>query len=149
MALLSLVPYLLLIITLLQVLHSLLIQTKTKSKLPPGPAPLPVVGNLLELGDKPHKSLAVLAETYGPSMSLKLGQITTVVISSPALAKEALQKQDLASSSRSILNAVHAHEQCKYSVVWLPVFDKWRSLRKILNSDIFSGSRLDANQNLR
>ncbi|KAH7841466.1 hypothetical protein Vadar_030192 [Vaccinium darrowii] len=119
-------------------LHSLLRQTRTKSKLPPGPGRLPVVGNLLKLGDKPHKSLAGLAETYGPIMSLKLGQITTVVISSPALAKEALQKQDLAFSSRSIPNAVHAHEQYKYSVVWLPVSDKWRSLRKILNSNIFS-----------
>ncbi|KAI8542269.1 hypothetical protein RHMOL_Rhmol08G0125800 [Rhododendron molle] len=149
MEFLSLILYLLLTIILLQVLHSLLTRTRTRSNLPPGPVRLPIVGNLLKLGDKPHKSLAELAKTHGPIMSLKLGQITTVVISSSALAKEVLQKQDLAFSTRSIPNALHAEEQYKYSVVWLPVSDRWRSLRKIMNTNIFSGSRLDANQNLR
>jgi hypothetical protein len=143
------VLYLMLTVTLFQVLHSLIRQSKTRSKLPPGPAVLPVVGNLLKLGEKPHKSLAELAKTHGPIMSLKLGQITTVVISSSALAKEVLQKQDLAFSTRFIPNALQAQEQYKYSVVWLPVSDRWRSLRKIMNSNIFSGSRLDANQTLR
>ncbi|KAL7231874.1 hypothetical protein ACSBR2_009993 [Camellia fascicularis] len=46
-------------------------------------------------------------------------------------------------------NALHAHEQYKYSVAWLPVSNRWRSLRKILNSNIFSGNRLDATQELR
>ncbi|KAF7114881.1 hypothetical protein RHSIM_RhsimUnG0070500 [Rhododendron simsii] len=99
--------------------------------------------------DLPHKSLAELAKIYGPIMSLKLGQKTAVVISSPALAKEILQKQDLAFSTRSIPNAVHAHGHHKYSTVWLPVADQWRSLRKALNSNIFSGNRLDGSQNLR
>ncbi|KAG5535709.1 hypothetical protein RHGRI_023466 [Rhododendron griersonianum] len=144
----SLVLYLSLTTTLLTLL-SLLSRSRAGPKLPPGPAPLPVVGNLLKLGDKPHKSLAELAKIHGPIMSLKLGRKTAVVISSPALAKEVLQKQDLAFSSRTVPNAAHAHDHNKYSVVWLPVADRWRSLRKIMNSHIFSGSRLDANQNLR
>ncbi|KAF7134649.1 hypothetical protein RHSIM_Rhsim08G0107900 [Rhododendron simsii] len=152
----SLVLYLLLTTTLLTLL-SLLTRSRVGPKLPPGPAPLPVVGNLLKLGDMPHKSLAELAKIHGPIMSLKLGRKTAVVISSPALAKEVLQNQDLAFSSRTIPNAAHAHDHDKYSVVWLPVADRWRSLRKIMNSHIFSDppcaldlvSRLDANQNLR
>jgi len=51
-------------------------------KLPPGPKPFPVIGNLLDLGDKPHKSLTKLAKAHGPIMSLKLGKVTTIVISS-------------------------------------------------------------------
>ncbi|KAH6758271.1 hypothetical protein C2S51_018506 [Perilla frutescens var. frutescens] len=117
--------------------------------LPPGPTPLPLIGNLHLLGDHPHKSLACLAKTYGPLMRLRLGFINTVVISSAAVAKEVLQKQDLAFSSRSIPDAIHAHDQFKYSVVWLPVASRWRSLRKAMNSNIFSGSRLDANHHLR
>ncbi|KAL7231876.1 hypothetical protein ACSBR2_009995 [Camellia fascicularis] len=141
--------YLLLALTSIRALFSFLRGTKRCPKLPPGPVPLPVIGNLLKLGDKPHHSLAELAKTHGPIMSLKLGRVTVVVISSSAMAKEVLQKQDLAFSNRSIPNALHAHEQYKYSVVWLPVSNRWRSLRKILNSNIFSGNRLDATQELR
>ncbi|KAI8542231.1 hypothetical protein RHMOL_Rhmol08G0122300 [Rhododendron molle] len=82
-------------------------------------------------------------------MSLKLGKKIVVVVSSPALAREVLQKQDLAFSTRSVPNVVHAHGHNKYSVAWLPVADQWRSLRKALNSYIFSGNRIDASQNLR
>ncbi|KAI6702238.1 hypothetical protein NL676_011374 [Syzygium grande] len=54
--------------------------------LPPGPPPLPLIGNLLEFSNVPHKSLAKLARTYGPILKLQLGSVTTIVISSPALA---------------------------------------------------------------
>ncbi|KAF5945703.1 hypothetical protein HYC85_015931 [Camellia sinensis] len=134
--------YLLLALTSIRAVFSLLRGTKKCPKVPPGPVPLPVIENLLKLGDKPNQSLAELAKTHGPIVSLKLGRVTVVVISSPAMAKEVLQKQDLAFSNRSIPNALHAHEQYKYSVVWLLVSNRWRSLRKILNSNIFSGNSL-------
>nr|ANW12210.1 geraniol 10-hydroxylase [Gentiana rigescens] len=131
-------------------LYQALISFSRKSKnLPPGPAPLPFIGNLHLLGDQPHKSLAKLAKKHGPIMGLQFGQVTTIVVTSSGMAKEVLQKQDLAFSSRSVPNALHAHDQYKYSVIWLPVASQWRSLRKVLNSNIFSGNRLDANQHLR
>ncbi|KAF7135017.1 hypothetical protein RHSIM_Rhsim08G0105300 [Rhododendron simsii] len=139
---LILILYILLATTFVGALLSILRSSKPSPKLPPGPAPLPVIGSLLKLGGKPHKSLAELAKLYGPIMSLKLGRKTVVVVSSPALAREVLQKQDLAFSTRSVPNAVHAHGHNKYSVAWLPVADQWRSLRKALNSNIFSGQRL-------
>lgn len=117
--------------------------------LPPGPTPLPLIGNLHLLGDNPHKSLSRLANIYGPLMRLRLGSINTVVVSSADVAKQVLQKHDLAFSSRAVPNALHAHDQFKYSVVWLPVAPRWRSLRKAMNSNIFSASRLDAIQHLR
>ncbi|KAL7224051.1 hypothetical protein ACSBR1_025495 [Camellia fascicularis] len=124
MELLSIVFYLMSTLTLLQTLISLASGSRTCRKLPPGPAALPVVGNLLKLGDKPHKSLAELAKTHGPIMSLKLGQLTTIVVSSSTMAKQVLQKQDLAFSTRSIPNSPHAHDHNHYSVVWLPVADR-------------------------
>ncbi|KAL0350613.1 UNVERIFIED_CONTAM: Geraniol 8-hydroxylase [Sesamum radiatum] len=133
----------------LVLVHGLQTLSARAKKLPPGPTPLPLIGSLHLLGDQPHQSLAKLAKTHGPLMCLRLGFINTVVVSSAAMAKEVLQKQDLAFSSRTIPDAIHAHDQFKYSVVWLPVASRWRSLRKVLNSNIFSGSRLDANQHLR
>nr|WET52779.1 cytochrome P450 76B128 [Ajuga reptans] len=143
---LTIILGLLFAVTLIHALQTL--STRGK-KLPPGPTPLPLVGSLHLLGDQPHKSLTALSKTYGPLMCLRLGFINTVVVSSSAMAKEVLQKQDLAFSSRTIPDAIHAHDQFKYSVVWLPVAPRWRSIRKALNSNMFSGSRLDANQHLR
>nr|GLL39072.1 geraniol 8-hydroxylase-like [Ipomoea trifida] len=137
--------------TLVQCL-CLLAKRSSKSvgkKFPPGPFPLPVIGNLHLVGGQPHKFLARLAQKYGPVMNLKLGMINTVVISSSAMAKQALQKQDLAFSTRSIPDSLRALNHHQVSVAWLPVASKWRTLRKIMNSNIFSATKLDNNQQLR
>ncbi|XP_060180785.1 geraniol 8-hydroxylase-like isoform X2 [Lycium barbarum] len=123
--------------------------SRGNKKLPPGPSPWPIIGNLHLLGAKPHISLANLAKLYGPIMSLKLGQITTVVISSSTIAKQVLKHQDQVFSGRFVPNALQAHNHYKFSVAWLPVCPQWRTLRRILNTKIFSSNRLDANQHLR
>ncbi|KAJ4824622.1 hypothetical protein Tsubulata_029170, partial [Turnera subulata] len=120
-----------------------------KAKLPPGPPRLPIIGNLLDLGDKPHKYLAKLAKIHGPLMSLRLGQVTTVVISSATLAKEIIQNHDSVVSNRSVIDATRAHDEHKFGIVWLPLGQSWRYLRKICNSYIFTTQKLDANQELR
>ncbi|KAI9180093.1 hypothetical protein LWI28_001094 [Acer negundo] len=117
--------------------------------LPPGPRPFPVIGNILELGNKPHQALAELSKTYGPIMSLKLGSITTIVISSPHVAKEALQKHDQALSSRTILDGVQFQDHHKVSMVWLPALAPWRNLRKVCATQMFAAQRLDATQAVR
>ncbi|KAK4733559.1 hypothetical protein R3W88_007820 [Solanum pinnatisectum] len=150
---LAIVGGLVLSLTLIQILH-LVQEIRSKGscnnkKLPPGPIPLPFIGNLHNLlGAQPHKSLANLGQKYGPIYSLRLGNTTTVVISSSVGVKEVLQKQDLA-FSRSVPDAMCAHNHHQFSVIWLPMDNRWRRLRKILNTYIFSGNRLDANQYLR
>ncbi|KAL0314890.1 UNVERIFIED_CONTAM: cytochrome [Sesamum angustifolium] len=69
-------------------------QYRRSAKLPPGPYPLPIIGNILQLGQNPTRSLTKLSKTYGPLMHLKLGTIDTIVVSSPEMAKEILQKHD-------------------------------------------------------
>ncbi|KAL8044411.1 hypothetical protein ABFX02_08G044600 [Erythranthe guttata] len=139
----------LVLIFVLIIIHAIQTISTRGKKLPPGPTLLPLIGNLHLLGDQPHKSLCRLAETHGPLMRVRLGFINTVVISSAEMAKEVLQKHDLAFSSRSVPNALLAHDQFKYSAVWLPVGPRWRSLRKALNSNMLSVGRLDFGQNLR
>ncbi|XP_030946371.1 geraniol 8-hydroxylase-like [Quercus lobata] len=150
MEVLSCILYLCLSLTIIQALHTIAKRSKSiPKKLPPGPKPFPIIGNLLELGDKPHKSLAKLAMTNGPLMSLKLGQITTVVISSATMAKEVLQTHDQLLSNRSIPDAIRAHKQHELGLPWIPVSSRWRNIRKIFNSQLFAHKTLDANQNLR
>lgn len=124
-------------------------RARKSSKLPPGPYPVPMIGNILQLGPKPHRSLAKLARKYGTVMSLKLGSITTVVISSPETARMVLQKHDSSLSSRAIPSAAAALRHDEFSMVWLPVENQWRKLRKICKEQMFSAARLDASQGLR
>ncbi|XP_057954481.1 cytochrome P450 76T24-like [Malania oleifera] len=133
-------------------LRVLLSETTSRSsgKLPPGPRPFPVVGNIFSLSSKPHVSLADLSKTYGPVMSLKLGTITSVVISSPQAAREALQKHDRALSGRTVTDSVRALRHHEASVVWLPESaTRWRELRKICALQLFSPQRLEAGRALR
>ncbi|ESR36897.1 hypothetical protein CICLE_v10030181mg [Citrus x clementina] len=140
-----------LVFTLVWVMALSFVSRGRHKQLPPGPKPYPVIGNLLELGAKPHKSLTKLAKIHGPIMSLRLGQVITVVVSSPSMAKAILQNHDLSFCDRKVPEAVLSlpfphHE---FSLAWLPVSTMWKNLRKISNMHIFTSQKLDANQELR
>ncbi|XP_010920218.3 geraniol 8-hydroxylase [Elaeis guineensis] len=124
-------------------------RSHSQTLLPPGPRPLPVVGSLFQIGNKPHQSLARLAKTYGPLMTLRLGQVTTIVVSSPEVAREVLQMKDAVFSGRSIPDAVRALGHADVSVAWQPPAKQWRSLRRICNTELFNSQTLDAHQSLR
>ncbi|KAJ0762585.1 putative geraniol 8-hydroxylase [Helianthus annuus] len=129
--------------------YAITISGRRSSRLPPGPFPFPIIGNLLHLSDKPHQSLATLSKRYGPLMSLKFGTRTTIVVSSPDIAKEFLQTHDHSFSSRSVPDVAKVVDHEKYSIVWLPVGEKWRKLRRISKEYVFSMQRLDASELLR
>ncbi|XP_021754035.1 geraniol 8-hydroxylase-like [Chenopodium quinoa] len=117
--------------------------------LPPGPPTVPIFGNLFSLGTKPHVSLTELSKRYGPLMTLQLGQVPTVIISSADMAKEALQRNDISFSNRMVIDAVCALNHHENSIVWSPVSTKWRNFRKICNSHVFSNNKLVASQSFR
>lgn len=122
---------------------------KNHSKLPPGPSPLPIIGNLLKLGNKPHHSLANLSNIHGPIMTLKLGQVTTIVISSADIAREVLQTHDTLLSNRTVPDALSVLNHDQYSLSFMRVSPRWRDLRKICNNQLFSNKTLDSSQALR
>jgi len=126
-----------------------LTSNKTKRNLPPGPKGLPLVGNLFQLGAKPHQTLATLAKTHGSIMTLKLGQITTIVMSSAETAKGVLQTHDQFLSNRKVPDAMKAANHHQFSLPFIPVSHQWRDLRKICNGLLFSSKNLDTTQELR
>ncbi|KAE8735377.1 Geraniol 8-hydroxylase [Hibiscus syriacus] len=119
---------------------------QSETKLPPGPRRLPIFGNLFDLGDKPHRSLAKLAQVHGPVMGLQLGSLFTVVVSSETTAKEVLKEQDLVFCNRPVIDAVRACRFDEFGLSFLPVSPLWRTLRKICAIHLFSTLKLDANQ---
>ncbi|XP_067239883.1 cytochrome P450, family 2, subfamily V, polypeptide 1 isoform X2 [Chanodichthys erythropterus] len=61
---------------------------------PPGPTPLPCVGNVFNLDAKqPHIHLTKLSDHYGNIFSLRLGSLNTVVVNSYNMVKTALVDQ--------------------------------------------------------
>ncbi|XP_043852322.1 cytochrome P450 2F2 [Dromiciops gliroides] len=64
---------------------------KTKGRLPPGPRPLPLLGNLLQLRSRDMlASLTKLSQEYGPIFTIHLGIRPVVVLSGYEAVKEAL-----------------------------------------------------------
>lgn len=117
--------------------------------LPPGPYPFPIIGNILQLGKKPHQSLAKLSQTYGPLMHLKLGSLDTIIVSSPQIAKQILQQHDHAFPGRMASAATTALDHHRTSVACLPVGHQWRILRKICRERMFSTQHLNLSRGLR
>uniref|UniRef100_A0A8I6A341 unspecific monooxygenase n=2 Tax=Rattus norvegicus TaxID=10116 RepID=A0A8I6A341_RAT len=73
------------------ILLSLWRQSSRRRKLPPGPTPLPIIGNFLQIDVKNiSQSLTKFSKTYGPVFTLYLGSQPTVILHGYEAIKEAL-----------------------------------------------------------
>lgn len=120
-----------------------------KKNQPPGPTGLPIIGNLHQLGPKLHCTLSSLAKTYGPIISLRLGFTTVVIASSPAVAKEILQKNDQAFANRPIPDSLTAQPNVDDTISWAAGDPLWKNRRRFCSTRLFSTQRLDLLQHLR
>jgi cytochrome P450 len=120
---------------------------RKSQKLPPGPWPWPVVGNLFMLGKSPHIALTRFAEKYGPLVCLRLGSTHTVVASSPALAKEFLKTQDHVFQARPASLAFNILSN--NSSMGVISGSAWRHVRRICVNELFTTKQLQLFQPMR
>ncbi|KAK2988413.1 hypothetical protein RJ640_007706 [Escallonia rubra] len=94
----------------------------SKSKLPPEPKVLPLIGNIHQLigSSFPHHALRELAKNYGPVMHLKLGELTAIITSSPEAAEAALKTHELSLAQRPLLVAEKAMSYDRFGAVFPP-----------------------------
>ncbi|PIN23084.1 Cytochrome P450 CYP2 subfamily [Handroanthus impetiginosus] len=125
-------------------------KTITNSRrLPPGPKKLPVIGNLHQLGNLPHRSLQNLSKTYGDLMFLQLGSVPTLVVSSPNMAQEIFKNHDLIFSGRPPLYAVKRITYDLSDISFAPYGDHWREVRKIVVLELMTVKRVQSFANIR
>ncbi|KDP34502.1 hypothetical protein JCGZ_11052 [Jatropha curcas] len=121
-------------------------------RLPPGPRPWPIVGNIPHIGKKLHISLTNIAKVHGPLISLRLGTQLVIVGSSSKAAIEILKHNDRLLSARSIPKAVprKSHVLERLALVWNPTCnDQWKSFRTLCRTELFSAKAVEAQAALR
>ncbi|KAL2543638.1 Cytochrome [Forsythia ovata] len=121
--------------------------SKNRQKLPPGPKPWPILGNIPHIGLMPHVSLTNLAKIYGPLMSLKLGTQCMIVGSTPEAAAEILKSKDRIFSGRYVPKALPAtKEELNHSSLgWTEdCNDNWKFLRTLCRAELFSNKALES-----
>ncbi|GAY39771.1 hypothetical protein CUMW_046990 [Citrus unshiu] len=111
----------------------------TSGLLPLGPRGLPLIGNLHQLeSTNLHYQLWNLSKKYGPLMSLRLGLVQTVVVSSVKMAKEALKTHDVEFSGRPALVGQQKLTYNGLDVAFAPYNDYWKEMRKICVTHLFN-----------
>ncbi|KAK1316454.1 Flavonoid 3'-monooxygenase [Acorus calamus] len=112
-------------------------------RLPPGPKGWPVLGNLPQLGPKPHQTLAALAKTHGPILRLRLGHVEVVVASSPSAAASFLKTHDANFADRPPNTGGTHMAYDRRDLVFAPYGPRWRMLRRLCSLRLFSNKALD------
>lgn len=108
-------------------------------KLPPGPIPVPVFGNWLQVGDDlNHRNLTEYAKKFGDMFLLRMGQRNLVVVSSPELAKEVLHTQGVEFGSRTRNVVFDIFTGKGQDMVFTVYGEHWRKMRRIMTVPFFT-----------
>jgi isoflavone 2'-hydroxylase len=121
----------------------LFLQTRTRSKLPPSPPSIPILGHLHLIKKPIHCTFHRLSQKYGQVFSIKFGSQLVVIVSSPSAVEECFTKNDviLANRPRTLVGKHLAYNFT--DLLASPYGDHWRNLRRISALEIFSNNRLN------
>lgn len=125
----------------------LLLQLRTKIpeglRQLPGPTPIPIIGNVLELGGNPHLSLSNMTKRYGHVYQIKIGMRPVVVLSGLDTVRQALIKQGEDFASRPNLYSFQFINDGKSLTFSTDQTGVWRARRKLALNALRSFSTLE------
>ncbi|KAJ4753067.1 cytochrome P450 family 71 polypeptide [Rhynchospora pubera] len=134
-------------------LSSILFKQRTAFKdlrLPPGPWPLPIIGNLhCLIGSLPHRALRDLSQRYGPLLLLQLGETPTVIASSIEASRGILTTHDVKFASRPISPTVHILSAGGKAIGFSSYGEYWRRVRKICVVELLSNKQVQSFRSIR
>ncbi|KAI3377009.1 hypothetical protein L3Q82_000233 [Scortum barcoo] len=109
----------------------------------PGPKPLPIIGNVLEVGSRPYLSLTAMSKRYGDVFQIQIGMRPVVVLSGIDTVRQALIKQGEEFASRPDLYSFRFINDGKSLAFSTDQAGVWRARRKLAYSALRSFSTLD------
>ncbi|KAL8134973.1 cytochrome P450 CYP736A12-like [Apium graveolens] len=116
---------------------------------PPGPIGLPVIGHLHMLGKLPYRNLYKLSQKYGPIMSIRLGSVPTIIVSSPAAAELFVKTHDTVFASRPKSQAAEYLSYGNKGIAFAKYGVYWRNVRKFCTMELLSVAKIDSMSRLR
>lgn len=103
-------------------------------RMPPGPTPLPFVGNKFQLPKaQPWIQFQKWSKQYGPIFTIWIGRKPTVIISDPVVAVELMEKRSAKYSSRPRMVAMGEILWDGASMLVQPYGKEWSVRRKLLH----------------
>ncbi|XP_022891727.1 isoleucine N-monooxygenase 2-like [Olea europaea var. sylvestris] len=116
-----------------------------KPPLPPSPFSWPIVGNLPKVyANKPvFKWVDGVMEKLKTNIGcIRLGRVHVIVVVSPELSREFLHKHDSLFMSRPITMATEYASQGFLTTGLSPWGEQWKKMKRIVNQELFSPTRL-------
>ncbi|MED6134573.1 hypothetical protein PIB30_038210 [Stylosanthes scabra] len=145
----STLSFFLFLLTVVFIIFSRSRSKPQNSKLPPGPPKLPLIGNMHQLSSMPHRGLTKLAQEYGPLMHIKLGSLSTIVVSSPEMAKEVMRTHDIIFANRPHNLAADIITYGSKGMSFSPQGSYWRQMRKICTFELLAPKRVESFRSIR
>ncbi|KAL8028715.1 hypothetical protein ABFX02_14G178600 [Erythranthe guttata] len=128
-------------------LHSL--YHRLRFRLPPGPRPWPVVGNLYQVKPVRFRCFAEWAQIYGPIISVWFGSTLNVVVSNSELAKEVLKEKDQQLADRHRSRSTAKFSRDGQDLIWADYGPHYVKVRKVCTVELFSAKRIEALRPIR
>nr|AEH20527.1 coumarate 3-hydroxylase [Isatis tinctoria] len=122
---------------------------RLRFKLPPGPSPKPIVGNLYDIKPVRFRCYYEWAQTYGPIISVWIGSILNVVVSSAELAKEVLKEHDQKLADRHRNRSTEAFSRNGQDLIWADYGPHYVKVRKVCTLELFTPKRLESLRPIR
>ncbi|XWS56217.1 hypothetical protein CRYUN_Cryun09bG0067200 [Craigia yunnanensis] len=124
-------------------LRAILNKTRGKTRLPPSPRALPVIGHMHLLGPIPHQALNKLSNRYGPLIYFYIGSKPSVLVSSPELAKEVFKNHETTFLNRPKMANLDYLTYGTADMAMAPYGPLWKYMKKLCMSELLGTRTLD------